>query len=435
MGHDVFISYSHKLKVVVDKMVSSLEQNGISCWYAPRDVVGDYATSIVEAIEKTKIFIVILDGESSNSPHVLNEVEIAYKRIVEQDANLTIMPFKINDESLSKAMEYYVRRMHWIDASLTSVETAIEELIVKVKTIISPSEQSTKIDESKREANFSYTTTNEYEFARLRLQQKFLHEFDGDIFKNCLANTNDAKILDVGCGDGGYISEIVDSLANVKKALGIDYNPNAIEKAKEIVKNDLFSFEVVDIEDANFEQNLRKILDKIEIESFDLINVSMVLMHLKYPEKVLKILRRFLKPNGYIVIKDIDDGLKLAYPDPDGLFEKCRLLSINNKFSGFRFSGRQIPYFLHKTGYKDIKIQKCLIDTIGKDYDEKEGLFDFAIAYIKEDYKDLCKYYPDNNSYKEAYDWMNTNIDKMRNQFMEDGFYFSLGEMLFVAKR
>ena len=138
MQHDVFISYSHKLKVLVDKIVSELEHNKVKCWYAPRDVIGDYATSIVDAIEKAKIFVVILDGESSNSVHVLNEVEIAYKRIVEEDANLIIMPFKINDEALSKAMEYYVRRMHWIDASSSSIDNAINELVVKIKTIINP---------------------------------------------------------------------------------------------------------------------------------------------------------------------------------------------------------------------------------------------------------------------------------------------------------
>lgn len=435
MKHDVFISYSHKLKVLVDKIVSKLEYEGIKCWYAPRDVIGDYATSIVDAIDNAKIFVVILDGESSNSPHVLNEVEIAYKRIVEDDANLTIMPFKINDENLSKAMEYYVRRMHWIDASLSSLDNAISELCIKIKTIVSPQSQSSDLGESKREANATYTKTKEEEFLRLRQQQKFLHEFDGDVYQKYLNDVKDIKILDIGTSDGTYISEIADTLKDVKKVVGIDYNKTAIEKAKTLINDERFAFEVLDVESPNFEQNLREISDKNGIETYDLINISMVLLHLKYPEKVLKILRHFLKPNGYIVIKDVDDALKMAYPDPDGLFEHCRILSINDKYNGFRFSGRQIPYFLHKSGYKDIKMERCLLDTIGMDYDAKEGFFDFVIPYISGDYKDLYEENPNNEMYKESFEWMDANLEKMHDQFMEDGFYYSLGEVLIVARR
>ena len=44
MEHDVFISYNTRMKNVADQIVSTLEANGIKCWYAPRDVMGDYAT-------------------------------------------------------------------------------------------------------------------------------------------------------------------------------------------------------------------------------------------------------------------------------------------------------------------------------------------------------------------------------------------------------
>ena len=74
-GLDVFISYEHESKSIADNIVTVLEQNKIRCWYAPRDVIGDYATSIVEAIERCKIFVIILNVKSSNSIHCLNEVE------------------------------------------------------------------------------------------------------------------------------------------------------------------------------------------------------------------------------------------------------------------------------------------------------------------------------------------------------------------------
>ena len=80
-------------------------------------------------------------------------------------------------------------------------------------------------------------------------------------------------------------------------------------------------------------------------------------------------------------------------------------------------------------------MENCLIDTIGKDYDEKEGFFNFVIPYIRDDYRDLYKDNPTNEGYKESYQWMENNLQKMYDMFMEDGFYFSFGIMLFIAKR
>ena len=125
---DVFLSYEHNMKSVVDHICSVLEAEGIRCWYAPRDVNGDYATSIVNAIDEANIFVVVLNNAASKSVHVLNEVEIAYKRIIEKESELTILPFKLDSEDLSKAMEYYIKRLHWIDASTQGIENAILEL-------------------------------------------------------------------------------------------------------------------------------------------------------------------------------------------------------------------------------------------------------------------------------------------------------------------
>jgi hypothetical protein len=38
MAHDVFVSYSSKDKIIADSIVASMEQNGVRCWYAPRDM-------------------------------------------------------------------------------------------------------------------------------------------------------------------------------------------------------------------------------------------------------------------------------------------------------------------------------------------------------------------------------------------------------------
>ena len=37
--HDVFVSYSSKNKNYADAIVADLEQHGVKCWYAPRDIL------------------------------------------------------------------------------------------------------------------------------------------------------------------------------------------------------------------------------------------------------------------------------------------------------------------------------------------------------------------------------------------------------------
>lgn len=38
MAHDVFVSYSNKDKPVADAVIAGLENKGIRCWVAPRDI-------------------------------------------------------------------------------------------------------------------------------------------------------------------------------------------------------------------------------------------------------------------------------------------------------------------------------------------------------------------------------------------------------------
>ena len=65
MNYDVFISYSHKDKQIADAVCARLEQEGIRCWYAPRDIVpgADWAESIIRSIESVKVMIIIFDQQ------------------------------------------------------------------------------------------------------------------------------------------------------------------------------------------------------------------------------------------------------------------------------------------------------------------------------------------------------------------------------------
>jgi hypothetical protein len=76
MVHDVFISYSAPDKAVADAVCATLEAKHIKCWIAPRDVtpVTPWAEAIVDAIDESRILVLVLSSASNNSPQVIREV-------------------------------------------------------------------------------------------------------------------------------------------------------------------------------------------------------------------------------------------------------------------------------------------------------------------------------------------------------------------------
>jgi hypothetical protein len=79
VGHDVFVSYASQDAAVANSIVESLEQQGLKCWIAPRDVTpgSQYADEIVGAINDAKVVVVVLSEHAIASPHVGKEIERA----------------------------------------------------------------------------------------------------------------------------------------------------------------------------------------------------------------------------------------------------------------------------------------------------------------------------------------------------------------------
>ena len=121
---DVFISYSSLNKNVADAVVSNFEQHGIRCWYAPRDIMPgqEWVTAIHEAINSSKLFILIYTDSSNESKQVANEVALAF------NSGKTLIPFRLSDTEMSTELEYYLTRVHWLDAVKPPLMQSIESL-------------------------------------------------------------------------------------------------------------------------------------------------------------------------------------------------------------------------------------------------------------------------------------------------------------------
>lgn len=431
--HDVFISYEHESKSIADNICASLENSKIRCWYAPRDVIGDYATSIVEAISNSKVFVLVLNENASKSPHVLNEVELAYKMIMEK--KIIIIPFKVDNLTLSMAMEYYVKRLHWIDASNRSLEVAISDLKEKLMGILNIKSIQPIPIVHERMPNKYFFDEDEKEKKRLALQAQLLKDFDQQIYDNIIIGKNNLQVLDIGSNNGRVIIDRIGDKIEVSKIIGLEYEEHSVEYANKEYGSDNIIFYQCDVEAEGFDCFLEKVMKENNIQSFDIINMSMIILHMNRPYTLIKTLRRFLSSDGVLYIRDIDDGINFAYPDPNNDFERVYAICNDNETSGYRRSGRQIYGYLKKCGFRNIRLERSGLNSIGMDFTKKQALFDIYFSFILEDLKVMMDRYPGNEKIMKDYEWYSNIYELLEERFHSEEFLFSLGFMIFTATK
>ena len=125
----VFISYSTQDSDVANLVLSYLEGNGVSCWIASQNIEGgdSFAMKIVDAIDGCAAFVLIASQNSNASPHVSREMSLATGR------SKKIIPFRIEQYTLSKDNLYFLQLSQWISAE-KDVNGALKHLLAAVRT-------------------------------------------------------------------------------------------------------------------------------------------------------------------------------------------------------------------------------------------------------------------------------------------------------------
>jgi hypothetical protein len=133
MAHDVFISYASSDKAVADAVCSQLESiHRIRCWIAPRDVTpgASWAESIIDALDGSKIMVLIFSSSANASMQIEREVERAVHK------GINIIPLRIENAMPTKTLEYFISAPHWLDALTTPLEDHINKLAQSVKALL-----------------------------------------------------------------------------------------------------------------------------------------------------------------------------------------------------------------------------------------------------------------------------------------------------------
>ncbi|MBR5848530.1 MAG: TIR domain-containing protein [Bacteroidaceae bacterium] len=131
MKYDVFISYSSKDQKVAEGVCAYLEQYGIRCFVAYRDIPRAvvWATAIVEALEHSRMMLVLFSENFNHSSQVEREIELA------SEEKMPILTFRLSDDAFRGAKKYYLQNLNWIDA-FPHPERYFESLRVNIFSLL-----------------------------------------------------------------------------------------------------------------------------------------------------------------------------------------------------------------------------------------------------------------------------------------------------------
>jgi hypothetical protein len=132
MAFDVFISYSTKDKTTADATCAALEDAGIRCWIAPRDVHAgiEYAGAIVEAIDSCRLMVLIFSSSANSSQQIQREIERAARR------GIHIVPMRIDEVVPTRSIAYFLGSIQWLDALTPPLADHLAELVENVQAIL-----------------------------------------------------------------------------------------------------------------------------------------------------------------------------------------------------------------------------------------------------------------------------------------------------------
>lgn len=107
-----FISHAKADAKKAQEIAASLEERGLKCWIAPRDVTAGrtYGDEIIRGIESAKAFVLVLSKGSNGSAFVAREVERAVSK------QKPIFVIRLANIEPAPALELFISGTQWIDA-------------------------------------------------------------------------------------------------------------------------------------------------------------------------------------------------------------------------------------------------------------------------------------------------------------------------------
>src|SRR5579859_8181 len=151
-------------------------------------------------------------------------------------------------------------------------------------------------------AYFVQDRSNQEEMTRLQIQDHMVTSGMGGVFTEQADPTHFRRILDVGCGTGGWLIEAALAYPTIKLLIGVDVSKKMVDYAREQAQaqgvGERVEFHVMDA--------LRML--EFPDRFFDLVNQRFAVGYVRTWEwpKLLAEFQRVARPDGIIRITDLD---------------------------------------------------------------------------------------------------------------------------------
>lgn len=459
MNYQIFISFKNtdNNDFTVDRKISEdlykyLSEKGIKTFYSNISLFefgeSAYKNSIDDALDEVALMIVIgSKKEYLTSKWCKYEWSTYQQNILANIVSGSIVTYlgNIDISDVPTAIRHYQS----FKIGSTSIEVvgdfvinAISKISKKENQLKNNIELNTNKNTSDDIMEFKLKTASYYdssfvgEYSRLKIQGESLKSSDMigiNYVKEIIHSKESIFILDVGCGYGIVGRDRFADFSN-KIIIGIDISDVVLNKARELNNDSNAFYEYLDVLSDNFEEEIEIIMNKYNIDKFDIIFGAYILQHISDPIRALRNLRCCLKKNGYIIFRQSDEGTYITYGD-DGLVKKICDRYLRAPGIDDRFLGRKMFHLFESTGYTDTRIFGNFITTAGMDYDERMNLYKMRFSLRTMYYKKALEKEPYNINIKNELEWMTYALNKLEEVFGSPSFWYGETMLIGVARK
>ncbi len=432
---DVFISYRRDGGYELARLVyECLYKVGISAFLDLEELrAGPFNEKLYNAIEESENFIMILPPNSldrcaSEKDWVRLEVEhaIAHRKNIipvmakgfefpaDLPPSLQVLPF-FNGVQVSR--EYF-------DASMKKLISMLSNVTVdKTDVVFTDRHDDVRY----------YYDEDENEKHRLKVEDALLSKYESPIVEKLLRDKENVVCLDVN------VLNVEGSFARfrypqISKVIALTYNEDVAKRGNSEKNGKDIHFFTTQFEAENFSDQLEEYIEAAGADGIDFVCLSMAIMDLKKPFKVLQAIRNCLNDDAVMIVRDVDDGAVFAYPDPNGYFSKFQSFYIYNKYSGYRYTGRQVYHYVKTMEPRSVCLEKYGVNTSDMSRKDKKALFESWFSFIPNDFGRMFREDPSSEIAKEAVDFCAKYYDDLNEQFFSGEMLFSAGYVIYSVR-
>lgn len=269
------------------------------------------------------------------------------------------------------------------------------------------------------------------EIDRLALQNDILRNAQMPVLERVFSDFKAPTVLDIGCNNGAETYRRFSGFGP-SAVIGIEISPSLVESASEKYGSSVFSFFVCSAEDERFLQNITGIMASKGISSFDIIHISLVLLHLKNPAVLLKKLRLLLSEHGKIIIIEPDDSQMISEGDESGTVRGFMKLMSYDPFAGNRFMCHRISGYLNNAGYKNIEDIPVSVSAEAGNRKLCTDIYNMYFTFMEEDARLLANDTVHGKWADSASEWLDSNRDKLKSLY-DGSFGVRMVMRMFIA--